>query len=150
MPSQSALSADEKSKVKSTLENPSQKILTATPARIYFAYPQPNRWSYGGLQGALAFTHDSSKETFIMRLVDIIGTRGIVWEHELYEGFEYYQDRPFFHSFAGDVSVHWQFIRNYWLVPKECMIGVVFADEKDAKTFYKKVTTRKAGKGMVL
>jgi hypothetical protein len=30
------------------------------------------------------------------------------------------------------------------------MIGVVFADEKDAKTFYKKVTTRKAGKGMVL
>jgi Wiskott-Aldrich syndrome protein len=29
------------------------------------------------------------------------------------------------------------------------MIGFVFADEKDAKTFYKKVTTRKADKGMI-
>ncbi|OAX43455.1 WH1-domain-containing protein, partial [Rhizopogon vinicolor AM-OR11-026] len=130
MPSQSALSADEKAKVKFALENSSQKILTATPARIYFAYPQPNNWSYGGLQGALAFTHDSSKEAFMMRLVDITGTRGVVWEHELYDGFDYHQDRPFFHSFAGD----------------KCMIGVVFADEKDAQTFYKKVTSRKADK----
>ncbi|KAG1889737.1 uncharacterized protein F5891DRAFT_1054342 [Suillus fuscotomentosus] len=38
MPSQSALSADEKSKVKSTLDNSTQKILTATAARIYFAH----------------------------------------------------------------------------------------------------------------
>lgn len=105
MPSQSALSADEKSKLKSTLANSSQKILTATLARIYFAYPQPNQWSYGGLQGALAFTHDSSKQAFMMTMVDITGTRGVIWEHELYEGFDYNQDRPFFHSFAGDVSV---------------------------------------------
>lgn len=27
-----------------------------------------------------------------------------MWEHEMYEGFEYYQDRPFFYSFPGDVS----------------------------------------------
>lgn len=113
MPSQSALSAEEKSKVKSTLEKTPQKILTATPARIYFAHPQPNHWSYSGLQGALAFTHDSSKEAFMMRLVDINGSRGVIWEHELYEGFDYHQDRPFFHSFAGDVSVHWQFIGDY-------------------------------------
>ncbi|KAG2126925.1 hypothetical protein DEU56DRAFT_891683 [Suillus clintonianus] len=130
MPSQSALSADEKSKVKSTINESTQKILTATVARIYFAHPQPNKWSYGGLQGALAFMRDSSKEAFILRLVDLTGTRGVIWEHELYESFEYYQDRPFFHSFAGD----------------KCMIGFVFADEKDAKTFYKKVTTRKADK----
>jgi len=30
------------------------------------------------------------------------------------------------------------------------MIGVVFADEKDAKTFYKKVVNRKLDKGVVL
>ena len=30
------------------------------------------------------------------------------------------------------------------------MIGLVFADQKDAKLFYKKVTTRKAGKGAIL
>ncbi|KAG1883872.1 actin regulatory protein [Suillus subluteus] len=130
MPSQSALSADEKSKVKSTLENSTQKIITATAARIYFAHPQPNKWSYGGLQGALAFTRDNSRDAFMLRLVDLTGTRGVIWEHELYEAFEYNQDRPFFHSFAGD----------------KCMIGFVFADEKDAQTFYKKVTTRKAEK----
>lgn len=105
MPSQSALSVDEKSKVKSTLDESTQKILTATAARIYFAHPQPNKWSYGGLQGALAFVRDNSKDAFMLRLVDLTGTRGVIWEHELYETFEYYQDRPFFHSFAGDVSV---------------------------------------------
>ena len=41
------------------------------------------------------------------QLVDLTGTRGIIWEHELYEEFEYFQDRPFFHSFAGDVSGAW-------------------------------------------
>jgi Wiskott-Aldrich syndrome protein len=150
MPSQSALSADEKSKVKSTLDSSTQKILTATAARIYFAHPQPNKWSYGGLQGALAFTRDNSRDAFMLRLVDLSGTRGVIWEHELYEAFEYYQDRPFFHSFAGDVSVRLQFEGNYSLLSKKCMIGFVFADEKDAKTFYKKVTTRKAEKGMVI
>jgi len=114
MPTRSALSEDEKSKVKSTLTNSSQNILTATPARIYFAYPQPNHWSYGGLQGALAFTRDNSKEAFILKLVDLTGTRGVIWEHEFYEGLEYHKDRPFFHSFAGDVSsVLAQFKGNY-------------------------------------
>ncbi|KAG2052211.1 WH1-domain-containing protein [Suillus hirtellus] len=116
MPSQSALSVDEKS-----------KILTATAARIYFAHPRPNKWSYGGLQGALIFLRDNSKDAF-MRLVDLMETRSVIWEHELCEAFEYHQDRAFFHSFAGD----------------KCMVGFVFADEKDAKTFYKKVTNRKA------
>lgn len=30
---------------------------------------------------------------------------------------------------------------------QECMIGVVFADEGEAKTFFKKVTTTKLGTG---
>ncbi|KAG1889738.1 uncharacterized protein F5891DRAFT_1282780 [Suillus fuscotomentosus] len=64
----------------------------------------------------------------MLRLVDLTGTRGVIWEHELDEAFEYHQDRAFFHSFAGD----------------KCMVGFVFADEKDAKTLYKKVTNRKA------
>ena len=38
------------------------------------------------------------------KLVDLQGTRGIVWEHELYDNFTLNEDRPFFHSFAGDVS----------------------------------------------
>ncbi|KAI0360643.1 WH1-domain-containing protein, partial [Trametes cingulata] len=128
MPAQSTLSNDEKAKVKAAVNSPANKIFTAALARIYYAYPKPDEWSYTGLQGALAFVKDT-QGVFYLKLVDLAGTRGIIWEHELYEGFEYFQDRPFFHSFAGD----------------DCMIGVVFADEGEAKTFYKKVTTKKTG-----
>ncbi|TFY69247.1 hypothetical protein EVJ58_g537 [Rhodofomes roseus] len=131
MPAQSTLSSDEKSKVKAAVPAGSNKIHTAALARIYYAYPQPNEWSYAGLQGALAFVTDKSRNALYMKMVDLAGTRGIIWEHELYDGFEYYQDRPFFQSFPGD----------------DCMIGIVFADEGEAKTFYKKVTTTKPSTG---
>jgi Wiskott-Aldrich syndrome protein len=32
-----------------------------------------------------------------------VGSGGVLWEHEIYKDFEYNQDRPFFHAFAGDV-----------------------------------------------
>lgn len=32
------------------------------------------------------------------------GTRGVIWEHEFYEGMDFNQDRTFFYSFASDVS----------------------------------------------
>lgn len=105
MPTQSTINADDKSKVKSAVPTPSNKIFTAALARVYFAYPQPNEWSYGGLQGALVFAKDNSNGSMFLRLVDLNGTRGVIWEHELYEAFEYFQDRPFFHSFPGDVSL---------------------------------------------
>lgn len=110
MPSQSTLNADEKNKVKAAIPTTTNKIHTAALARIYFAHPQPSQWSYGGLQGALAFVHDKQKGFFSLKMVDLAGTRGVIWEHDLYEGFEYFQDRPFFHSFAGDVSyyLHYQ------------------------------------------
>ena len=103
MPAQSTLSNEEKTKVKAAVNSPANKIFTAALARIYYAYPKPDEWSYTGLQGALAFVKDT-QGVFYLKLVDLAGTRGIIWEHELYEGFEYFQDRPFFHSFAGDVS----------------------------------------------
>lgn len=103
MPTKS-LTPDEKAKVSSAIPNSSNKIFIAVPARIYFAHPQRDKWSYGGLQGALAFTHDKSRDAFVLRLVDFEGTRGVIWQHELYAQFEYHKDRPFFHSFPGDVS----------------------------------------------
>jgi len=104
MPAQSTLSEGDRSNVRSVLSPSSYKVLYATLARVYFAYPDPKRWSYGGLQGALAFVNNTKANTFEFRLVDLDGTKGVIWEHELWEGFEYFQDRPFFHSFAGDVS----------------------------------------------
>jgi hypothetical protein len=105
MPAQSTLSADEKAKVRSALPQPTYKIHTAALARIYYAHPNPNEWSYSGMQGALALVRDSGKGNALsFALVDLGGTRGVIWTHELYDKFEYFQDRPFFHSFAGDVS----------------------------------------------
>lgn len=101
MPSQSTLTADEKAKIKNVI---SDKTIYATLARIYYAYPQPDKWSYTGLQGALAFTLDNSTNTYHFKLIDTEGTRGILWEHELYKNLEYNSERNFFHSFEGDVS----------------------------------------------
>jgi neural Wiskott-Aldrich syndrome protein len=106
MPAKSTLSDDEKNKVRSALPAPTYKIHTAALVRLYYAYPNPNEWSYSGLQGALALAKDGSKAGVLsLALVDLDGTRGVVWSHELYAGFEYFQDRPFFHSFAGDVRL---------------------------------------------
>lgn len=104
MPLTTALSSEEKAKVKSSISSETSKILFATIARVYYAYPQPHKWSYAGLQGALAFVLDATTNSMHFKLVDLQGTRGVIWEHELYVNLELLQDRPFFHSFAGDVS----------------------------------------------
>ena len=99
-----SLSSDDKHKIKSVIPVSLNKIYTGALARIYFANLQPIRWSYGGLQGALVFAYDKQKGIFTLKMVDLAGTQGVIWEHALYEGFEYNQDGPFFHSFPGDVS----------------------------------------------
>ena len=102
MPAQSTMTSDEKSRVKSVLST--GKILSATLARVYYAHPDPGSWAYTGHQGALAFVRDKSSDIPYLRLVDLEGTRGTIWEYELYDGCVLNNDRPFFHSFAGDVS----------------------------------------------
>ncbi|KAJ3539632.1 hypothetical protein NM688_g6335 [Phlebia brevispora] len=131
MPSTSTLTKEEKDKIKAAVPSSSFKVQTAALARIYYAYPNPQTWSYSGIQGALAFVLDLSRNVFCLKMVDIVGTRGVVWQHELYDGFEYYEDRPYFHTFEGD----------------ECMIAIVLADSNEAKTLYKKVTSKKNAPG---
>ena len=106
MPSKS-LTPEQKAKVISAIPSSSNKIFTAVHARICFAHPQAQRdkWTRDGLEGALAFTYDRSKNVFVLKLVDFTGTRGVIWQHELDAQFEYHKDRPFFHSFAGHVSL---------------------------------------------
>ena len=148
MPLTSALSAEEKVKVKNSIPAATSKILFATIARIYYAYPQPNKWSYAGLQGALAFVLDTKTNATHFKLVDLDGTRGVIWEHELYSNLELYQDRPFFHSFAGDVGVHSSpSLPSLDSIQQKCMVAFVYADEVDAKTFYKKVKNNRSAKG---
>ncbi|KAG8752709.1 hypothetical protein FRC12_011821, partial [Ceratobasidium sp. 428] len=126
MPSSSTVSAQDKATIKQHLPSTTTKIHTATVARVYYAYPNPGEWSYSGIQGALAFVSDKTRGGFWWRVVDLQGTRGIIWEHEVYEPILYTQDRPFFHSFAGD----------------ESMIGFSFPNESEAQTMYKKFEKR--------
>lgn len=71
MPAQSTISAADKERIKATFPSSNAKILTATLARVYYAYPSPDEWSYSGLQGAIALVSDKIKGGFWLRLVDL-------------------------------------------------------------------------------
>ena len=50
----------------------------------------------------------------------------MIWDQEIYDSFSYNHDRTFFHTFELE----------------ECLAGLSFADEKEAKTFRKKIEDR--------
>ncbi len=52
--------------------------------------------------------------------------RGVIWDQEIYDPFFYNQDRTFFHSFELE----------------DCLAGLSFIDEKEAKQFKKKMDER--------
>ncbi|KAF9102853.1 hypothetical protein BGX29_004121 [Mortierella sp. GBA35] len=124
MPSVTLHNPEDKAAIKRALPTATQKIITATVARLYVAYPDPNSWTYSGIMGGLALVQ--TKTTFLFRIVDLMGSRGVIWEQELYENFEYTQERSFFHTFAID----------------NCLAAFSFADEQEAGVFYKKVSNR--------
>lgn len=102
MPSTSYLTSSEKSLIKKSAPTSSgDKIHTAAICRIYYAYPDPSRWSYSGLSGAIVFGWGQGGGW--LKLVDLAGTRGVIWEHRVVEEMPYYQDRTFFHTFPSDV-----------------------------------------------
>ncbi|RUS15147.1 hypothetical protein BC938DRAFT_477071, partial [Jimgerdemannia flammicorona] len=125
MPS-TTLTADNKVTVRRGLAG-NVKIYTATVARLYVAYPNPNQWTYTNIWGAVVFLKDKEKnDTFFFRIVDLTSGKGVLWEQEFYQGFEYTLDRPFFHTFVTD----------------EYLAAFSFADEGEASILYKKVTNR--------
>ncbi|KAG9327845.1 hypothetical protein KVV02_000291 [Mortierella alpina] len=126
MPSVTLHNPEDKAAIKRALPTTTQKIITATVARLYVAYPDPSSWTYSGIMGGLAFVQ--TKSTFLFRIVDLMGSRGVIWEQELYENFDYTQERSFFHTFAID----------------NCLAAFSFADDQEASVFYKKVSNREA------
>ncbi|KAG7193768.1 uncharacterized protein KQ657_000460 [Scheffersomyces spartinae] len=120
------LTANDKEKIKRVIPKANNKIIDATVVRLYIAYPDPTKWTYTGLVGAITLVDDLVGHTFFLKLVDITGTRGVVWDQELYVDFEYNQDRTFFHTFEIE----------------DCLVGLLFEDTNDASHFFKRVTTR--------
>ncbi|KAH7361215.1 hypothetical protein BKA66DRAFT_211952 [Pyrenochaeta sp. MPI-SDFR-AT-0127] len=123
----SILSDEDKQTVKRTVPKSANKIHAVAVAKLYIAYPDKHRWTYTGLQGAVVLANDTVGNTFWLKLVDISpSNRGVIWDQEIYDTFSYNQDRVFFHTFELE----------------DCLAGLSFADEKEAKTFKKKLDDR--------
>jgi neural Wiskott-Aldrich syndrome protein len=125
----SSMNSDDRAKIKRAIPKASNKILTAAAARLYIAFPVPTKWRFTGLSGAIVLAKDTVGNTYFLKLVDVVGAGQILWDQELWRGFQYNQDRTFFHSFEIDgISV-----------------GLSFAEESEASGFYRKVTALKLG-----
>jgi neural Wiskott-Aldrich syndrome protein len=127
----STLNSDDKAKIKRAIPKASNKIVTASVARLYIAFPSPQKWTYTGRSGAIVLARDTVGDTYFLKIVDVVGAGQILWDQELWKGFQYNQDRTFFHSFE---------VEGY-------LMGLSFADESEAQGFYKKVAGLKLGHG---
>ncbi|CAG8976464.1 hypothetical protein HYALB_00008054 [Hymenoscyphus albidus] len=123
----SILSDEDKETVKRQVPKQSNKIQAVAVAQLYVAYPNRQRWTYTGLQGAAVLANDLVGNTYWLKMVDVSpAQRGVIWDQEIYDTWTYNQDRTFFHTFELE----------------DCLAGLSFVDEKEAKTFLKKMNER--------
>ena len=67
----SILTEDDKEVVKRQVPKAANKIQAVAVARLYVAYPNRNRWTYTGLQGAVVLANDLVGNTYWLKLVDL-------------------------------------------------------------------------------
>jgi len=106
MHSQITLDESENAEIQKAIPATSNKVYYAARARIYYAYPSARNWSYAGLQGAVAFVLNTSNNTFHFKMVDLDGTKRVIWDYELYDGLALNQEKSvtFFLSFEGNLK----------------------------------------------
>ncbi|KAI1654677.1 hypothetical protein F4813DRAFT_200230 [Daldinia decipiens] len=123
----SILSEEDKETVRRVVPKHTNKIHAVAVARLYVAYPNTSKWTYTGLQGAIVLSNDLVGHTYWLKLVDVSpASRGVIWDQEIFENWSYNQDRTFFHTFELE----------------DCLAGLSFVDEKEAKQFKKKMDDR--------
>ncbi|KAK0387941.1 hypothetical protein NLU13_4186 [Sarocladium strictum] len=123
----SILNDDDKDTVKRFVPKQTNKIQAVAVAKLFVAYPDRSRWTYTGLQGAVVLANDLVGNTYWLKMVDISpSARGVIWDQEIFDTWHYNQDRTFFHTFELE----------------ECLAGLSFVDEKEAKQFKKKMDDR--------
>lgn len=67
----SILSDVDKETVKRLVPKPANKIIAVAVARLYIAFPDPERWTYTGLQGAVVLANDLVGQTMWLKMVDV-------------------------------------------------------------------------------
>ncbi|KAH7158033.1 hypothetical protein B0J13DRAFT_186850 [Dactylonectria estremocensis] len=123
----SILNDDDKDTVKRFVPKQSNKIQAVAVAKLYVAFPNRSKWTYTGLQGAIVLANDLVGHTYWLKMVDVSpSNRGVIWDQEIFDTWSYNQDRTFFHTFELE----------------ECLAGLSFVDEKEAKQFKKKMDER--------
>lgn len=123
----SILTEEDKETVKRMVPKHTNKIQAVAVARLYVAYPDRSKWTFTGLQGAIVLSNDLVGHTYWLKLVDISpASRGVIWDQEIFDTWSYNQDRTFFHTFELE----------------ECLAGLSFVDEKEARQFKKKMDER--------
>ncbi|KAJ2386137.1 hypothetical protein GGI23_006561, partial [Coemansia sp. RSA 2559] len=124
MPAASLLSSEDKAAIKAAQPSTNHKILAAAIARLFAALPGQNDWTYTRKLGGLILVKDASRnKPSFLRIVNLSGSGPqVLWEQELYEGFEFTQKTPYFFTFLGDTYV----------------FGLDFVDEKEAVAFSSK------------
>lgn len=67
----SILNDADKEIVKRFVPKQSNKIQAVAVARLYVAHPDPRKWTYTGLQGAVVLANDLVGNTYWLKMVDI-------------------------------------------------------------------------------
>ena len=67
----SILTEADKETVKRQVPKASNKIQAVAVARLYVAYPNRNKWTYTGLQGAAVLANDLVGNTYWLKMVDV-------------------------------------------------------------------------------
>lgn len=75
----SLIEGDDRQTVKRTVPKTSNKIHAVAVAKLYVAHPNPQRWTFTGLQGAIVLANDLVGNTFWLKLVDISASSTIPW-----------------------------------------------------------------------
>lgn len=65
------LSPENKETVNRNVPKSANKIQAVAVARLYIAYPNKNKWTYTGLQGAAVLANDLIGNTFWIKMVDV-------------------------------------------------------------------------------
>ncbi|KAJ2359628.1 hypothetical protein H4S02_010348, partial [Coemansia sp. RSA 2611] len=127
MPTASLLTSEEKSAIKAAQPSSKHKILAAAIARVFAARPG-EKWKYTRRFGGLVLVKDAHNKASFLRLVNLGGASGpsLLWEQELYEGFEFSEQCPYFYTVVGD----------------DYLFGLDFSDEREAAAFASKVGRR--------
>ncbi len=141
-----ALHDDEKAKIAQIL-GVKCSIMASTVAKLYLSSPDPKlnkkaisedsllfsfknltdkQWTFTNVLGALVFIIDRELDTFVFHIYDLT-TFELRFEYELYEDIQYLELDKQFHAFEME----------------DCVAGLSFCDESDAKRFYSKVNALK-------